>query len=108
MASTPVVSDKMRYGLKPVGVESKAHVLTYPCVGTNSYDGDTSSTIVFRIQHNPSGRYVDPTATRFKMTFTLSLPTTTHECDAFRFEHGPESIIYRFQLKDIQGRVGRH
>jgi hypothetical protein len=39
------------------------------------------------------------------MTFTLSLPTTTHECDAFRFERGPESIIRRFQIKDIQGRV---
>jgi len=105
MASTPVVSDKMRYGLKPVAVESKAHILTYPCVGTNSYSGDTSSTIVFRIQHNPSGRYVDPTATRIKMTFTITFPTTTHEFDAFRFERGPESIIRRLQIKDIQGRV---
>ena len=66
--SNPVVSDKMRYGLKPIAVESKAHLLTVPCVGTNLYSGDTSSTIIFRIQHNPSGRYIDPTTTKFKMT----------------------------------------
>ena len=64
----PVVSDKMRYGLKPIAVESKAHLLTIPCVGTNTYKGDTSNTIVFRVQHNPSGRYIDPQATRFKCT----------------------------------------
>ena len=29
--SHPVVSDKMRYGLKPIAVESKAHLLTVPC-----------------------------------------------------------------------------
>ena len=75
MAHVPVVSDKMKYGLKPIAVESKQHVLTLPCVGTNLYDGNTSSNIVFRIQHNPSGRFVDPTATRIKMTFTLSWPS---------------------------------
>ena len=58
--SYPAVSDKMRDGLKPKAVESKTHVLTVPCVGTNFYSGDTSSTIIFRIQHNPSGRYIDP------------------------------------------------
>ena len=74
MAHTPVVSDKMKYGLKPIGVESKTHILTLPCVGTNKYEGNTSSNIVFRIQHNPSGRFVDPTATRIKLTFTMSWP----------------------------------
>ena len=53
----PVVSDKMCYGLKPIAVESKAHLLTIPCVGTNTYKG-ASNTIVFRVQHNPSGRYM--------------------------------------------------
>ena len=53
----PVVSDKMHYGLKPIAVESKAHLLTIPCVGTNTYKG-ASNTIVFRVQHNPSGRYM--------------------------------------------------
>ena len=54
--SKPVVSDKMRDRLKPIAVESKAHLLTVPCVGTNLYSGDTLSTIISRIQHNPSGR----------------------------------------------------
>ena len=61
--SNPVVSDKMRYGLKPLAVESKQHILTLPCLGTNLYEGTTGSTIIFRIQHNPSGRYVDTQAT---------------------------------------------
>ena len=43
----PVVSDNMCYGLKPLAVESKAHVLTIPCIGTNTYKGGTSNTIVF-------------------------------------------------------------
>ena len=103
MAATPVVSDKMRYGLKPIAVESKAHVLTLPCIGASEYTGDTSSTIIFRIQHNPSGRYVDPTATRFKFTFSLSLPAGCKMQDAFCFERGPESLIRRMQIKDIQG-----
>ena len=29
-----VVSDKMRYSLKPIAVECKAHVLTIPSIGT--------------------------------------------------------------------------
>lgn len=105
MAHVPVVSDKMRYGLKPIAVESKAHVLTLPCIGAASYDGDTSSTIVFRIQHNPSGRYVDPQATKFKVTFSLTLPVGIKRSDAFFFERGPESMIKRFQIKDVQGRI---
>ena len=40
--SNPVVSDKMHYGLKPIAVKSKAHLLTVPCVRTNLYSGDTS------------------------------------------------------------------
>ena len=103
--SNPVVSDKMRYGLKPIAVESKSHILTVPCIGTNTYSGDTGSTIVFRIMHNPGGRYIDPTATEIKMTFSLNLPSTISVSDSFLFERGPESIIRRFQIKDIQGRV---
>ena len=103
--SNPVVSDKMRYGLKPIAVESKAHLLTVPCVGTNLYSGDTSSTIIFRIQHNPSGRYIDPTATKFKMTLQFSFPDFLTASDTFFLERGPESIIRRFTIKDIQGRV---
>ena len=105
MAATPVVSDKMRYGLKPIAVESKAHVLTLPCIGASEYTGDTSSTIIFHIQHNPSGRYVDPTATRFKFTCSLSLPAGCKMQNAFCFERGPESLIRRMQIKDIQRRV---
>lgn len=103
--SNPVVSDKMRYGLKPIAVESKAHLLTVPCVGTNVYSGDTSSTIIFRIQHNPSGRYIDPTATKFKMTVEFLFPPTVTTSDTFFLERGPESLIRRFTIKDIQGRV---
>jgi hypothetical protein len=58
----PVVSDRLRYGLKPVAVESKQSVITIPALGATTYDGNTSSNIVFRIQHNPSGRYVHPAA----------------------------------------------
>lgn len=106
MAYVPVVSDKMRYGLKPIAVESKNHILTVPCIGTNIYPGNTSSTIVFRIQHNPSGRYVDPTATRIKVTFTLNIPTELrYDCHSFFFERGPESIIRRLTITDIQGRI---
>ena len=100
----PVVSDKMRYGLKPIAVESKAHVLTIPCIGTNSYKGDTSNTIIFRIQHNPSGRYIDPQATRIKCTLKFNFPALMPS-DSFFLERGPESIIRRFTIKDIQGRV---
>ena len=103
--SHPVVSDKMRYGLKPIAVESKAHLLTVPCIGTNLYSGDTSSTIIFRIQHNPSGRYIDPTATKFKMTCQFTFPDTLTISDTFFLERGPESIIRRFTIKDIQGRI---
>ena len=105
MAATPVVSDKMRYGLKPIAVESKAHVLTLPCIGASNYVGDTSSNIVFRIQHNPSGRFVNPTATRIKFTFEIVFPAGIRAQDAFCFERGPESLIRRMQIKDIQGRV---
>ena len=105
MASAPHVTTKMHYGLTPVAVESKAHILTLPCTGADSYPGDTSSNIVFRIQHNPSGWYVDSSATKIKFTFSLSLPNTIRDQDAFFFERGPESLIRRFQIKDIQGRV---
>ena len=45
----PVVSGTMRYGLKPIAVESKAHLITIPCIGTNTYAGDTSSTAIYLI-----------------------------------------------------------
>lgn len=107
--SAPVVSDRLRYGLKPVAVESKQSVITIPALGATTYEGNTSSNIVFRIQHNPSGRYVDPAATRIKMTFTLDYtgcldpPLTPNDC--VMFERGPESIIRRFQIRDIQQRI---
>jgi hypothetical protein len=49
---------------------------------------------------------VDPTATRIKMTFTMTWPTElSKSVHTFFFERGPESIIRRFQIRDIQGRV---
>jgi len=33
------------------------------------------------------------------------LPNTIRDQDTFFFERGPESLIRRFQIKDIQGRV---
>ena len=95
----------MRYGLLPIAVESKAHLLTVPCIGTNLCSGDTSSTIIFRIQQNPSGRYINPTATKFKMTCQFTFPDTLSVSDTFFLERGPESIIRRFTIKDIQGRI---
>ena len=89
----------MRCGLKPIAVESKAHLLTIPCADTNLYTGDTSSTIIFWIQHNPSSRYIDPTAPKF------DFPTFIKPSEMFFLERGPESIIRRFTIKDIQGRV---
>lgn len=107
--SNPVVSDRLRYGLKPVAVESKQSVITIPALGSTIYSGDTSSNIVFRIQHNPSGRYVDPAATRIKMTFTLDMTGCVNPplapWDTIMFERGPESIIRRFQIRDIQQRI---
>ena len=100
-----MVSDKMRYGLKPIAVESKPHLITVPCVGTNLYSGDTSSTIIFRIQHNSSGRYIDPIATKGKMTCKFEFPSDLTPSDTFFLERGPESLIRRFTIKDIQGRV---
>ena len=90
----PVVSDKMRYGLKPIAVESKAHLLTIPCVGTNTYKGDTSNTIVFRVQHNPSGRYIDPQATRFKCTLQFTFPEGLTPCDAFFSLNEVQSLLF--------------
>jgi hypothetical protein len=103
--SHPVVSEKMRYGLKPIAVESKAHILSIGCQGTNIYDGNTSSTIIFRVNHNPGGRYIDPAGTRFRLNFTLNLPVAISPADCFLFDRGPESIIRRLQVKDVQGRV---
>ena len=106
--STPVVSDRLRYGLKPIAVESKQSVLVIPALGTNVYEGSTSSTIVFRIPHNPSGRYVDPAATRIKFTFEFDASEMTEDlgiADSFYFERGPESLIRRFTIRDIQQRV---
>ena len=105
--SGPVVSDKMRYGLKPLAVTSKHHLITLNCLGTNVYKGETGSTIRFRLQHNPTGRYIDPAATKIKFTFTLTLPESIANCpaDSFYFERGPESIIRRFTVMDLQNRV---
>ena len=106
----PVVSDKMRYGLKPIAVESKAHLLTIPCVGTNTYKGDTSNTIVFRVQHNPSGGYIDPQATRFKCTLQFTFPDVLMPSDAFFLERGPESSYYSLihDKRYSRTRVGRY
>ena len=105
MAHVPVVSDKMTYGLKLIAIESNTFILTLPCIGVANYDGDTSSTIVFPIQHNPSSRYVDPKATKFKVTFSLTLPVRIKKLDMFFIERGPESMIKHFQIKDVQGVI---
>ena len=94
----PVVSEKMHYSLKPISVESKAHVLTLPCIGTNMYKGDTSNTIVFHIQHNQSGRYIDPQATWFKCTLKFTFPETFTPSYAFFLEHA-QSLL--FMMKSI-------
>ena len=60
-AEYPVVSDKLRYGLRLISVESKCHIIQCPALGMNLYKQSTSSYIVFRIHHNSSGRFVDPT-----------------------------------------------
>ena len=105
MTTTPVVSDKMHNGLKPIAVESTGHVLALPCVGTAVYMGDKSPTIILRIQHNLSGHYVDPTATRFKFTFQMTVPALSRPKNMFCFERGSESLIRRSQIQDIQGQV---
>ena len=89
-AEYPVVSDTLRYELRPIAVESKCHIIQCPALGMNLYKGTTSSSIVFRIQHNPSGRFVDPTTCKFKMQFLLTVPATIQPCDCFFFERGPE------------------
>ena len=39
------------------------------------------------------------------MQFILTVPAAIEPCDCFFFERGPESIIRRLQVKDIQGRL---
>ena len=39
------------------------------------------------------------------MQFLLTVPAVIQPCDCFFFERGPESIIRRLQVKDIQGRL---
>ena len=95
----------MRYGLKLIAIELNAFILTLPCIGVASYDRDTSFTIVFPVQHNPSSRYVDPKATKFKVTFSLTLPVRIKKLDMFFTERGPESMIKHFQIKAIQGII---
>ena len=80
MASLSAVSDKMKYAMKPIAVESKTHLLTLPFIGAASYTGDTSSNIFFRIQHNPSGRSVDSSRTKIKFTFTPYLSLFVINC----------------------------
>ena len=48
-AEYPVVSDKLRYGLKPIAIESKCHIIQCPALETNLYEGTTASSIVIRI-----------------------------------------------------------
>ena len=57
------------YGFKPIAMESKAHVFMLPCVSAREYSGDMSLTIIFLIQHNPRGQFVNPTATHFNSLF---------------------------------------
>ena len=69
--------------LKANSCTIKAHLLMLPCIPTNTYNGDTSDTIVFRIQHNPNGRYIDAQATRFKCTLQFTFPNSVTASDAF-------------------------
>ena len=73
----------MRYELKPIDVEFKSHLLTVPCVRTSVDNGDTSSTIVFRIQHKPSGQCNDPTPTKIKMALQFSFPNALTASNLF-------------------------
>ena len=95
----PVVSDKLRYSLRPIAVESKCHIIQCPALGTNLNEGSTALSIVFRIQHNPSGRFMDPTTCKFKMQFLLQ--PVYMPCDTFFLKCGPESIICCLQVKTI-------
>ena len=60
---------KMKYGIKPTAGESKAHMLTLPCMDVASYSGHTASSIVLGIQYNPSVHYIDPSTTKIEFTF---------------------------------------
>ena len=93
MASVPKVSDKNRYGLKPIAEETKAHMLTLLCVVSLMYDENTLSNNLFRIQYNPSDCFIDPTATRIKFQFTLDSPNTVRDQDTFLFERGLRPLI---------------
>ena len=44
-AEYPVVGDKLRYGLRPIAVESKCHIIQCPALGINLYEGSTFSSI---------------------------------------------------------------
>ena len=61
----------------------------------------------FRLQHNPRGRHISPAATKIKFDFTLTLPESIANtpADSINFERGPESIIRRFTIVDLQNRV---
>ena len=87
----------MRYGLKPIAVDSNTHMLTLPCVSALTH-------IVFQVQHHPHSCLINSTATRTKFMFTLNLPKTIHDQDVFFFERGPEFLYVSFTLKRY--RVG--
>ena len=98
----PVARDKMQHGIKPIAVESKAHLLTIPCIGTNQYRGGTSNTLMSHIQHNPCGCYIDPQATRIKCTLQFM----------FSSELAPSDTLKDFSvskiIKDVCLEISTH
>ena len=85
LAKYPVVIDKLQYGLTPIAVESKCHIIRCLALGANLDEGMTALAIVFRIQHNPSSRFVDPTIVtcKFKMQLMLTLPASIQACASY-------------------------
>ena len=104
-AKYSVVSDKLRCGLRLITVESKCHIIQCLALGMNLCEGTMASSIVFRIQHNPSGRFTDSPTCKFIMQFLLTVPGTIMPCNTFFFERGPESIIRLLQVNDSQARL---
>ena len=94
-AEYPVVSDKLRYGLKPIAVESKCHIIQCPALGTNLYEGTTASSIVFRIQHNPSGRFVDPTTCKCNSYYPFQEPFNRVTVSSSSVVQNPSLGVYK-------------
>ena len=90
----------MRYGLKPIAVDSKTHMLTLPCVSALTH-------IVFQVQHHPHSCLINSTATRTKFMFTLNLPKMIHDQDVFSSREDRNSYMFHLHQRDTGLGVGR-